>query len=481
MKSLAPRTLVLALLFLAMMLPAIFNRYPILFPDTFGYFQNGDAELRALGGADNLGTKRTLEMPAGEIPAGEIAAGDNPAGAALPYTPGRSLFYGLPFALLYEWGGAWAMPTLQAVFAIAGLLLALARFGIGRWWREAIAAAIILLTGLNIFVVALMPDLFSGFMLVGSAILIGFSARLRRDETLFWTAAILFALLAHKGHIPVLAVFCASAAVWLAWRREFDPRPFGVLALLVFGAWACHVAYEASVVSRGRQVQNFPFLLARVIGDGTAPLFLDEECGGKAYFVCRYRGQMPMTADEFLWAKEPGKAAFAVAGPADRLRIDREQWPIVTGAVREYPLRQIAATSANAARTLLHLGVGSYAYPIDITEDQQGRLAPLRRAYRNSAFSRHKFPVRAISRWMKLVLAGCAFLLFILACRRPDSLFGGDPSATTRLLLLMGFAANGVVFGTLSGVSDRYQGRILWVLPLVVATVLWDKLHRRAR
>jgi hypothetical protein len=318
-------------------------------------------------------------------------------------------------------------------------------------------------------------------MLMGSAMLVAFWPRLRRGETIFWTVAILFALLAHKGNIPVLAVLCLCAGVWLAWRRELDPGPLAVLALLTVGAWGCHIAYEASVSSRGRPVQNFPFILARAVGDGTAPLYLDEQCPHQAYFVCRYRNRMPMTADEFLWDKDPVKGVFAVAGPAERLRIDREQWPIVIGSVRRYPARQVAATSANAFRTIYQLGVGSYAYPIDIAESQQGRLAPLGHAYRNSAISRREFPVRAISRWMKLLLAGCAVLLIILASRRPEHLFGRNPSAIARLLLLAGFAANGVVFGALSGISDRYQGRILWILPLVVATMLWDTQHRRSR
>jgi hypothetical protein len=342
-----------------------------------------------------------------------------------------------------------------------------------------------------------MPDLFSGCMLLGAAILIGLFPGLGRFEKLFWAAAVIFALLVHKGNIPVLVVLCVIGCIWqlcmarrgredrtvpdpLVARNILHWRAFGLLAVMIFGACVSHALYEASVRSRGRQIQNFPFLMARVIGDGTAPLFLDEICGSRPYFVCRYRSRLPMSADEFLWAKEPGRGGFATASSADRMLIEREQWAIVSGAVLGHPFRQFAATASNAAGNILRLGIGAYAYPIEFTKEQQGGLAPFGQAYRNSAISQHSFPVRAVSRWMKLLLAGCVILLFALTLREPRLLFGSNPRARARLLLLIGFFANGAVTGALSGISDRYQGRVLWIVPFIVATILWEMSNARS-
>ena len=72
-----------------------------------------------------------------------------------------------------------------------------------------------------------------------------------------------------------------------------------------------------------------------------------------------------------------------------------------------------------------------------------------------------------------LSFAASVFLLFALR-RRLRSLEVAAISAA-----LVGLLANAAVCGILSAVTDRYQGRVAWILP-VLAIIIWLRVRAEA-
>ncbi len=86
------------------------------------------------------------------------------------------------------------------------------------YWFAAMAG-IVLLTGLNIFAVAAMPDVFAGLMLLAVAMVLAYAPDLPRLEYAFWLAVIAIACLYHKAHLAILAVVMVAAAPFV-WRSR---------------------------------------------------------------------------------------------------------------------------------------------------------------------------------------------------------------------------------------------------------------------
>ena len=45
---------------------------------------------------------------------------------------------------------------------------------------------------------------------------------------------------------------------------------------------------------------------------------------------------------------------------------------------------------------------------------------------------------------------------------------------------LLAFLSNAVICGVLSGPADRYQGRLIWLLPLIAVVWLFNSLARKS-
>ncbi len=87
--------------------------------------------------------------------------------------------------------------------------------------------------------------------------------------------------------------------------------------------------------------------------------------------------------------------------------------------------------------------------------------------YRNTAIAQGWMPLAQISILMRAVYFAGLVGIGMMLWQRGRGVIAGD-SAEVRfvLLLLVGIAANAAVSGAISGVFDRYQGRVAWLAAL---------------
>lgn len=220
-----------------LLLPAIYNRFPMLFPDTSAYL--------------------------------DVAFSD-------AWTLDRSGFYGLalkPFVTVFEPVAAlWTGLAVQ-LLAIAAILIAATR----RVWPHGGAAAsvgivamVALLSSLPWHAAQLMPDAFAGPL-----VLVTWLAASRNvaepGTPLLWLAAVLMALF----HFTYLAIAPAVALITLAaaWRSGVAVHEVGkrllVLIVAVAAVSASHVAVNGSKFDRWEvSPMGSMFLFARLYEDG---------------------------------------------------------------------------------------------------------------------------------------------------------------------------------------------------------------------
>jgi hypothetical protein len=438
----------------AYLMPAIINGHPFLFPDTLGYNQAGVATLSVISNAQVLGGDKLSRTAIDPMHDGVQTA--------------RSPYYGVAVTLA-ERLNEWLLPLAQAALAVTVILLAARHFGVSdRLQRWLLAIVLGTAAGVAVFASTIMPDLFAAFAVLSIALLLTRYSRLGAVERIFWMVLLLYSCLVHRSH---LAVAILLACVALLFRGRIERKAWlpvvGMLSLAAIGHWA--VDFTVSRVT-GKPPVTAPFLLARMVGDGTVKPYLEQACRTRHFELCRYQNRLPMSENEFLWGRAPG---LLMTVPQDsRNRIIREANQVTTGAALARPIQQLRISVQNAFRQLLVVGATEFEQTSGLEAWRSPSMGPALEAYKGSQVMRGHSLLGAWS-WAVIICYFLSWLAFYaLLIGKPNVMRTRDDASTTRLLVVIGVVINAGVCGAVSGVFDRYQGRVAWLVPFAVCTYL---------
>jgi hypothetical protein len=382
----------------------------------------------------------------------------------------RPPFYSIFLLPLHLGRTLWAISLFQNLIVAAVLFrtcaIALPQLG-PRRLTCAVAAAC-LLTSLPWYSNQIMPDIFTPLivLLVFCAVL-GWEA-LSRWERIVIPLALLAMISFHTSN-PLFAVTTAAAAALLALLRgdrlKIVAGRSGLVAGLALLAVCGQALYGYAVIGRVTPAPAAPFFtLARLLYDGPARDYLAQACPGAGYFLCNYQQDFKGDSDNFLWDPDSPLAALEAARHEDGAL--NEAAAIVGSTVRRFPLAVAENAAGNAARQFV-----SFATVITNCPCFAGKIGHVipelfpaaYGSYRASLQNQNKLPwgLLTLVDWCALGASVVALGAILLAA---PSWLRGEPG---RLLALIGFAlvVNAVLMGALSRVTDRYQARIIWLVP----------------
>jgi len=223
------------------------------------------------------------------------------------------------------------------------------------------------------------------------------------------------------------------------------PLALGIAATMVSG----FIGFgEVSIAPK-----RYPLTLARSVEDGPARWYLEQNCASHHYAVCEVLGNdFPTGASEFLWG-EHGLRYRASPEQMDRIRAEESE--IVLRAAQAYPYTQVARNFKNIGRQLLHFGLAGTHFDQPLALDAEGK------PYLESLPDPNS--------WVLNVVEVLSILATLLSAGWVFWSFRGllDEARTLLLLVTAGILGNAVICAVFSGVADRYQARVIWVLPTV--------------
>ena len=405
--------------------------------------------------------------------ASEVTAGVDPkaaaAGAVAEAGGVRSLIYSVATDLLRFPGNsllALAIAQAGAVALVVSCLRRLIAPELGLRPSLAVGAAMAVLTTAPWYAAYAVPDILAGITIAGALTLTVFFDRIGIVLRLTLVALIAFCITTHGSHLPVAFCVLVAGAVadfvlkrpslGLAARRSLwfvSPIVLAVAALL----GTSFVAFgEPSLAPK-----RYPIQLARSVSDGPAAWHLRDHCATERYAICEIFGpNPPRRVGDFLWS-ENGVRYRATTEQMERIRA--EESTIVRRAAMEYPVQQLSRSATNIFLQLFDFGTDDLAFgermvggvddpSVVRTRPDSGMLKALSEAV------------------IYLTFAGSIFLLFALR-RRLRSV---EVAAIS--VALVGLLTNAAVCGILSAVTDRYQGRVAWILP-VLASIIWLRVR----
>jgi len=450
----------LAVLFGALLLawPALLNRYPLLYPDSVSYLQDGRSIARAL----------FLHQLDG-------------------FEAMRSELYSLSI-FPFHWNlTPWPVIALNALLTSWVLWLVVrsvvARRSVSTFLI--LTALLSLFTSVSWYVSLLMPDIYGPLLYLSIYLLIFSRETLSRRE--FWVLSALaaWATTTHATHLMLAVGLCAVLALLLL--LHWPPiagrgRAFAQLAALIALAAAAQMALHAYLYGDpSLNGHHPPYLMARIIADGPGATYLQQHCSapgtpGLDWAICADVSRLPDNDDDFLWA---AGGVWQGADRSTQKRLLAEEMPLVLDTLRTYPRRQAARSFANFTQQLDDFGVNDF----DNNDWMQQALLQVipssAAAYPRTLQARSIVPsdfFTTLQRWV-IDAWGLALVPLLLWLRRHRrSALLGLVAIVVPILL-----ANAFVTAVLSSSDSRYQARVIWLIPLVAGLAALDVLAQREK
>ena len=469
--------------------PMFANGEVFLYFDTASYLSRPDKAVGVLGEATGLWTSGAPPATGAARAAGAAVAAGGPADHVIG---GRSVFYGM---------GAWLAAAAGAIEAVAVMQAAVTVAALSLLWdllpeRSTLAfcaavLALAVLTPAGFFAALVTPDAFAPLVILGTALLACAWGALGRGARLFLAALLLFGLLSHTSHVLVAAGMVAAgaalAALWPAARGAISGRGLAAGAGAICLAVGASVAVEAAAKRlTGLDVIARPHLTAHLVDGGPGVGWIARHCGpaGGAgpFAVCAFADRLPADWIAFLFARSPESGVFVAAdtGPAARRALSEEDAAFALAVLRDEPAGTAAFLAADALRQVAAVRFDDVPlagealltraghFPFGIADGTGGRIGASPAALdRMSAAAEVSALVGAVA-----LAAGLALL-----SRAPDRGAPGAALLWVGAAVVLGVLLNAAVCGALASPYDRFQSRVIFLVP-ALAVVVWTALLR---
>jgi hypothetical protein len=473
---------------LGLLWPALLNGGPFWFQDTTTYIRAADAAVVAATGRQSAWSDRLVRVDSragvGNASTRVSKAHGHPEAArgkifpTRPVITGRSIYYGFllyfPMAAFGPWGAILVQAALVSALLVVCLGIAARQFGTSSRLIPVSLAVLSLLTPLPFYTSMLMPDVYSGVLILALATAMCFWAIMTKAERLLLVAASAILATFHTTHL-LLAISMAAAAGILIFRGMQRLSPVLIAGPAIILAIIAEVTFSLAVRTQlGEPPLSPPFLSARVTASGPGTRYLHERCGksSEPFALCRYRARLPLDSDSFLWGEGSERALFQVVNREEQRRISAEDKRFFLAVLANDPADLVRVSAASVVDLATRFDLTSFNYVDGWRGGLLGKLP--RRLHEDIAGTRAfkgqmptRYTIYATVTVTVLSLIVMAALLVTQTRRRLSGRL-----ARYGLLIVLAVLANAVICGTLSKATGRYQMRLIWLLPAVALVLV---------
>ncbi len=428
--------------------PAIYNGFPLVFADTIDYLA-----------------------------------------AALKFSPPyyRQFGYGIFIAMTSLKGTSLWLVVLAQSFILSALIFSVVRRFIKNkpyFFHVVIVLLLVLFTGVGWFSSQLMPDILTAMMIL--IIYIFFTARLQWFHYLFLLPLFLIILMSHSANFLIAMLVLVTVAAYFLLRKKKLPdfKTYAVKFLVLFfvSIFATGLLSYINEKTFGRWAVNpgsHVFLMARLDESGILKDFLLQNCRSHQYTLCSFQDQLPTDANNFMWGPNTPHKLYGWEAV-------RPEYEEIIGKAFSTPAYWGTFISDSAYRVALlfsHNGLDSFgAYNLDSPEGSS--IYALIQNYAPQELSQFmaaqqftynlKLPATVSTIYFPVVILSILFIIyFFRKYKIPNEL------KFFALIIVLGVVYNLIVMGSLSGSFDRYNSRVIWLLPFLVLILMFSKKSKK--
>lgn len=330
-------------------------------------------------------------------------------------------------------------------------------------------------TGVSWYSSQIMTDIFTPIGVIAIMILV-LKPNLKRYSKIFIYILILFSMITHKSNLLLFSFLIVCLILIITFLKNyrkyfFSLTKISILITFILLAWAGVPLVKKVIYGKYKMHSKaHVFYSARMLETGLLGKVLEEECENSDNLLCDYKDSMPYKRSVYLWSPK---------SPIKKLNAWEEN---------EYCFNQVIKNSIVKPKFLIaHIGWSFQGFISQLVTVNVGRLLwnqsnnwevtsaikkkfkheynAFRNAKQNNGSLSFKFYNK--NRFYVLIISLVVVLYFLFYLKKM--------SPTHQLLLLsiiLTIIGNAALTAPLAGVSARYQGKIIWVLPLLSILLL---------
>jgi hypothetical protein len=436
---------------LMMTWPAFYNGFPLLYPDSMTYLGDGSVVARKLF----------------------LHQSSN-------YYGMRSLFYSLGILPLHWNATAWPVVAFQAILTAYVLWLVvrsiLSRRTVAGYL--ALILALSLLTSLSWYVSIVMPDITGPLLYLVFFLLVFARESLSRAERVTVGGIGCWAVTCHATHLMLAVGLCGLLTVVMVVQRrpirrivQAGGEMAGILAVAAAAQLALYGYLYGTPSLNGERP---PYLMARMVADGTGRKYLEQHCGEERWAFCNRLQNLAGDADHFLWDSDGG---WGGASAEVQKEVRREEMPLVVATIRAYPREQLGKSAGAFWQQLQTIGIEDLDPSSWVAEQFDTVLQEGRAHYLASRQARNTLHIEGFTAFQIWVVRSSLVLLIAF----PTLVWRRVSPRLIGLSVVVAFVvfANALVTGTMSMVDERYGSRVIWMVPFLIGLFVLEWFSAR--
>lgn len=387
----------------------------------------------------------------------------------------RSPFYGLFIFFFHLNRWIW-MPVFAQALIVSHLLWLMLKLSGARQVASKTLLLALLLTvfsSLPYFVGYIMADLFTPVMFITMYILGFYYTELSWRLRIY---LILLACVATSAHVANLTMAVGLFYVfvlllpWCGVKRAVIIKRLGVLLVPIGLTTAAVFLFNGLIFGMFSLAPiGSAMFMTNLIKYGPAQHYLEKTCPDSGYKMCLFKTHLAQVADNLLWNPDAVQKLGGYAG------LKRESKIIVEGTLKTYPYEVVAVIVQNFVVGLMShepaAEIQSNAQVPWVIDSLMIKFGPHAvEKYLNSAEMRDIIPHDVIKSIDNIVVPLAFFALAglgLFAARRRDR-----QNAALAAIMIAGVLGNTLLCTAVSGVYDRYQARVTWLLPMAVFVIV---------
>jgi len=398
----------------------------------------------------------------------------------------RPVSYGLFikfFSLSYS---AWFVILIQNLIT-AFVLFELINLIIGKKYNfqriyYGILLFLVLFTGIGWYSNQLMPDFFAPLTFLIIFILLK-SRNIFSMANIVLIAVLIFSLITHFSHLLIGSTIIAGIALFKLFSgkylREVSLKKIFAVSVIVFSGWLVlplvnYVVEKQFILSKGSHV----FLMSHLNDTGILKKFLDENCNDEEFSdckICNYKDELPVDLASFIWGPQ---SIVSKTGGWEESKDEYNKIIYATLKKPKYLFLNFYKSISYGFIQLTRNGVGQGLSAYNEGSAPYGQIHWRFNGELNNYLNSKQNKWDGVNLNFELLnliqLAIIITSLFILIFLFTSQIFPQLNFTTTFFLFytLFAVAVNSFVTAGLNSPCERFQARVIWLLPLALILLI---------
>jgi hypothetical protein len=462
-------------------MPTFINGAPLFYEDSTSYVARGIGPVRAVGADFHAGRvwlhdELRQALPSTTPVESKASDSQKPAKDRI-WTASRSVSYSIVTYLFFAFTGFAGVVIMQALLVALPITLLWKRcLDLSDRWLFVASAILAVATSLGFFVGLIMPDFMAAVVILIPATLLALRSRLFVLDIVTLWAILVYATMVHDSHLAILAMLVVGAwALYFAGLcRKIGEKGIATPIILSLALCAGVVAMQGyaalAVRVTGQPLLRLPHLTAHLSALPLGVDFLNQNCPRVGFEMCLYRDKLPLAWTDFMF----GDSLWGNLSYPEQRRISEEQVPLLVAIFKSQPAATTIAFGKDALEQLFMISYFDLDQAKKIPFFAERMPPSVTEQIASSLLVRHPKLLDIESFVQQLLVLIALPVLVIIGMRLFST--ANDPFYGRWFLFVavvpLGVVANGIICGVLAFPYDRFQARVIWLIPFLAITSL---------